>query len=102
MISGDPTPEMLAFMRCCARQADANAAIYAQRNRKAFAPEALMSQAQINEAMGVAAIERRRPRYEDPEELRRSRVELGLEDASESYAEGVDGGDEDQVRLSRG
>src|SRR5580700_4416602 len=31
LANGDPTPEMLAFMRCCARQAEANAAIYAQR-----------------------------------------------------------------------
>jgi hypothetical protein len=81
LANGDPTPEMLAFMRCCTRQAEANAAVYAQRNRKVFAPEASMSQAQINEAMGVAATEQRRPKYEDPEELRRSRVELGLEDS---------------------
>jgi len=91
LANGDPTPEMLAFMACCARQAEANAAIYARRNRKAFAPEARMSQAQINEALGVSATEQRRPKHEDPEELRRSRIELGLEDAPESYANGVGG-----------
>ena len=71
LANGDPTPEMLAFMQRCARQAEANAAIYAQRSRKAFAPEARMTQAQILEAMGVSATERK-PKYEDPEELRRS------------------------------
>lgn len=78
--NGDPTPEMLAFMRRCARQAEANAAIYAKRNRKAFAPEASMTQAQINEAMGVAATAQQpKPKHIDPEELRRGRIALGLE-----------------------
>jgi hypothetical protein len=43
------------------------------------APEERMSQSQINAAMGVAATERRKPKHQDPEELRRGRVELGLE-----------------------
>jgi hypothetical protein len=77
LANGDPTPEMVALMRCCARQADANSKIFAQRSKRAFAPEARMTQAQINAAMGVSATERK-PKHEDPEELRRAQVELGL------------------------
>jgi hypothetical protein len=69
---------MLAFMRCCARQVEANGKIFASRSRRAFAPEARMTQAQINAAHGVAATERKTPAYEDPEALRRARIELGL------------------------
>jgi hypothetical protein len=87
--NGDPTPEMLAFMRCCVRQGRANEKIYLDRNRRAVGPESRMSQAQINEAMGVAATEQRRPNHEDPEELRRARIELGLEDAPEGSAEAL-------------
>ncbi len=79
MADGGPTPEMLALMRCCARQAEANAKIFAQRSARAFGPEGRMTQAEINAAMGASATERK-PRHEDPEELRRGRVELGLED----------------------
>lgn len=78
--NGAPTQAMLEFMRCCTRQAEANAKIYDQRNRKAWAPEAHMTQSQINAAMGVSATEQRKPKYEDPEELRRGRIELGLEE----------------------
>jgi hypothetical protein len=49
------------------------------------APEARMSQSQINAAMGVAATEQRKPKHEDPEALRRGRVELGL-DAGEDVS----------------
>jgi hypothetical protein len=78
--TGDPTPEMLAFMACCVRQVEANGKIFLERSRKGFRPEARMTQAQILEAHGVAATERRGPpSYEDPEALRRGRVELGLE-----------------------
>ena len=80
--NGEPTPEMLAYMRCCAQQGAENLQMYSAHNRKAQAPEARMSQAQINEAMGVAATEQRKPKWEDPEELRRARVELGLEGGS--------------------
>jgi hypothetical protein len=78
--NGEPTPEMLAFMACCVRQVDANGKIFTARSRKAFAPEARMTQAQINAAMGVSATERKPPAYEDPDALRRGRVELGLEE----------------------
>jgi hypothetical protein len=79
-VDGEPTPEMLAFMACCVRQAEANGKIFVARSRKASAPEARMTQAQINAAMGVSATERKPPAYEDPEALRRGRVELGLEE----------------------
>jgi hypothetical protein len=77
---GEPTPEMLAFMACCVRQADASGKIFAARSRKAFAPEARMTQAQINAALGVYATERKPPPHEDAEALRRGRTELGLEE----------------------
>jgi hypothetical protein len=77
--NGEPTPEMLAFMACCARQAEENGKIFVARSRKASAPEARMTQAQINAALGVSATERKPPSYEDPEALRRGRIELGLE-----------------------
>ncbi len=66
------TPEDIAAV-------EANMRIFFERNRKAFSPEAGTTQAQINEAMGVAATERK-PTYEDPEALRRGRIELGLEE----------------------
>jgi hypothetical protein len=77
--NGDPTAEMLALMRCCARQAEANGRIFANRSKRAFAPEARMSPQAVHKALGVTATER--PAYEDPERLRRGRVELGMESA---------------------
>lgn len=80
-LSGEPTPEMLAFMACCARQVDENMKRFDRQNRKAFAEEASMSQKEINAAMGVAAAEHKpKPKYMDPEQLLRSRRELGLEE----------------------
>jgi hypothetical protein len=78
--NGEPTSEILAFMACCVRQVEANGEIFASRSRKAFAPEARMSQRQINAALGVTATEHKPPAYEDPDALRRGRVALGLED----------------------
>jgi hypothetical protein len=72
------------FAELCRKQASENLT-----SKQKVKPEARMSQTQINEAMGAAATERHQPKYEDPEELRRSRVELGLEDAPESSAEAL-------------
>jgi hypothetical protein len=77
--NGEPTSEILAFMACCVRQVEANGKIFASRSRKAFAPEARMTQAQILAAHGVSATERKPSAYEDPDALRRGRVALGLE-----------------------
>jgi hypothetical protein len=79
MANGDPTPEMEAFIACCVRQVEANGEIVVSRSRRAFAPEARMTQAQILEANGVSATERKPSAYEDPDALRRGRVALGLE-----------------------
>jgi hypothetical protein len=87
--SGEPTPEMLALMACCARQVEENARIFDERNRQAFGPEARMSQRQINAALGVTATERKPPPYEDPAALRKGRIALGLE--AEPAAEDRDG-----------
>jgi hypothetical protein len=77
---GDPTPEMEAYMRCCVRQGgEENPAIFVKRSNQASAPEARMTQKQILEAHGVSATERKPSSYEDPDALRRGRVELGLE-----------------------
>jgi hypothetical protein len=77
--NGNPTPEMLAFMACCVRQVEANGKIFLERSRRGFAPEARMTQRQINAALGVSAIERKPPAYEDPDALQRGRIALGLE-----------------------
>jgi hypothetical protein len=80
LANGDPTPEMMAFMRCCARQMEANGKIFASRSRRAFAPEARMAPQEIagvHKALGVTATPR--PAHEDPEALLRGRIELGLE-----------------------
>jgi hypothetical protein len=69
---------MLAFMACCVRQAEENGRIFVSRSIRAFAPDARMSaQAMraVAKALGVTAT----PSYEDPEALRRGRIELGLE-----------------------
>lgn len=81
--NGEPTPQMLAFMRCCARQVEANGKIFDHRSRRTFAPEARMRFQEIAEmhaALGVSAVPR--PAYEDPEVLRQARIELGLEQPS--------------------
>ncbi len=90
------TPEDIAAV-------EANMRIFFERNRKAFGPEPRMMQAQINEAVGVAATACPKgschrhqacmytpcrgvktgigkPAHEDPEALRRGRIELGLEE----------------------
>jgi hypothetical protein len=79
MANGEVTPEMLAFMKCCARQVEDNGRTFDERNRKTFGPEARMTQRQINAALGVTATEQKPPAWEDPEDLRRGRVALGLE-----------------------
>jgi hypothetical protein len=76
--SGEPTAEMLSYMRCCARQVEENVKLFDAQNRKAFAPEGRMSQAQVNAELGVVATEHR-PKHEDPEQLRLGRLALGLE-----------------------
>jgi hypothetical protein len=77
--NGDPTPEMLALMRCCVAQTEANERIFAERSKRAFAPEARMNPhavRDVHKVLGVTATER--PAYEDPERLRQGRAELGL------------------------
>ncbi len=81
MRNGDPTPEMLAFMARCVRQQTANADLHVSRSRKAFRPESRMSGrdiTQMHEALGVTATERKIPKHEDPEELRKAAAELRL------------------------
>ncbi len=73
-----PTPEMLAFMACCVRQQQANEKIFGGRSRNAFRPEARMTPQQIHEALGVVVTERKSPKHEDPEELRKGAKELGI------------------------
>jgi hypothetical protein len=77
-IGGEPTPEMLAFMACCVRQAEENGRIFVDRSIRAFAPNARMSaqaMRDVHRALGVTAT----PSYDDAEALRRGRIELGLE-----------------------
>jgi hypothetical protein len=75
---GSLTPEMEAFMACCIRQVQANEKIFNGKSRKAFRPEARMTPQQIHEALGVVVTERKVPKHEDQEELRKGRAELGL------------------------
>ncbi len=81
LANGDPTPEMLAFMRCCVRHVEANTKLYIERTRKPFRAESRMSGREINEmheALGVVATESKIPRYEDPDELRKAAAELAM------------------------
>jgi hypothetical protein len=78
---GSYTPEMLAYLDCCLRQISANASAFAGRSRRSYAPEARMDASEINEihkALGVSVTERKMPKHEDAEELRKARIELGL------------------------
>lgn len=78
---GSYTPEMKAFMDCCLRQATANEKAFSGRTRRAFSPEGRMSSQeiqQIHKALGASATERKMPKHEDPDELRKARTELGL------------------------
>ncbi len=79
--NGAATPEMLAFMRCCARQQETNADLYIAKARKAFRAESRMTGREISEmheALGVVATERKVPKHEDPEELRKAAAEIGI------------------------
>lgn len=64
--NGDPTPEMLAFMQCCVRQAKVNMALFEKRQRT------------IPRQVPVTATERKIPAHEDPAELRKAARELGI------------------------
>jgi hypothetical protein len=97
---GSYTPEMQAFMECCVRQAVANGEIYKRRSRKTFQREPDMTPKQLLDALGVTAEERKAaagwsaqaifeaygrtaperkvPKHEDPEELRKAAIELGI------------------------
>lgn len=76
-----PTPEMLAFMGCCMRQCRQNEKILVTLGRRTFAPEARMTPQQILDALGVIVTERK-PKYVDPDELRKGREALGLESSN--------------------
>ncbi len=81
MREGDPTPEMLAFMACCVQQQTANADLYVERTRKPFRAESRMGGREISEmraALGVSATERKIPKHEDADELRKAAAELAL------------------------
>jgi hypothetical protein len=79
--NGEPTPEMLAFLECCTRQISANVKIFDNRSRRGFAPEARMTPQQVLDALGVIVTERK-PKYVDPDELRKGREALGLESSN--------------------
>jgi hypothetical protein len=76
---GEPTPEMLVFMRCCMEQGKANAEMYDRRRRAAFLQRGSNNRDAIrryHDENGITAT----PSYEDPVALHRGRVELGLEE----------------------
>jgi hypothetical protein len=78
--NGDPTPEMLAFMRCCGGQVKGNAERYDRRRRAAFEQIGADNRDAIqryHKEHGISA--KPRPSHEDPDALRWGRVELGLE-----------------------
>jgi hypothetical protein len=79
--NGDPTPEMLTFMALCGQQHAANVDLFVSRSRTPYRAPSRMTGREIQEmhaALGVSATERKIPKHEDPEELRRAAAELGL------------------------
>ncbi len=73
--NGDPTSEMVAFLACCREQAAENLGYFQKRNRRGLSGGTRTEQlAAMQRSHGLSA----KPRHEDPAELRRAALELGL------------------------